>query len=1269
MLNKKIINFLIESINDDDDDFEINKEELGKYRSEISLVGKSKFLKLKKHKKKYYKSGLFTKDFQDALKDAADRAQESTERGQMSDEEFELHKKSLAKDVSKAQLEIENNKLFYYIAWLKGNYFWKNLYIKYLDACVKNSQSYERNKKFDKNKRALADKDDEENPTGKVLDWTASDYIDYAVPRKTEESVKEWNSFQAAFIKELITLLYKDVSQADYDRMLNFKNIKSTNDSFKEKTFSNWVMKDNTAIEDYYLEKNKDKNLMDYNFEAANKLLADMSGIDISTGEFDSKNITSEDLDEIKESFINNPYDQIEFEIKKENERQSDFENETNEYNELMSTNNRLSNNEDDNLSYDDQVAFKQNKMDSDFYDLSFNNNQNKLSIEEKIKNFNKNKERELKNLIDNIRYPSNIQGSRKDEFLNNRIKAFEQKKEIEYQQLINSENDINVRIDNFNKKQDADLQRIIADLNDTFSNETEEFREKIVADEIKNFEKEKERKFKALFSSKLLSDEENMKMRAEDFEQSNEMLDKIKNGDDSNVYISDSEKVIEYIAAYNELDKMINSEQFLPENLNKYASEFENINNNEFEEIEDIQDENNEKISSREIINNVLSRKDNPKNIDRLEDIFYIYALLKADIAMITERLSKQKNVKYKYGDITKKMDAALKEVVTQVYKMINNIQSSNPIATNKLAMIARNIDQYRNKLNNSKKDKFWTLPVMVTAAGGLYAIDTTGKNIATSGLQRSMAEMLMQATWAQSMLKQNKIAELRIISMQSWLDDLDLNYNLSLGYEEKYKEGITLQEKLKQLVSQLSDSEKKKIKPRTQDVVRKEYKKIAVDNLNIDPLYTKLTDKYYEYEEKIEDLIEEMDIMGGSELTSIRELKIQLNYFTEKYEKTKQQMSKIEYQFERLAKNEYFSEREEKKKQMSDEIINQIEKIQDEIYELDSWNKKSYIKAGTVKGVKQYDKKDFDSFIDNDIRKDKTLTPEYILNQAKVADYNPTDKRLEINKNMKSAIEKYYNYPDMTDQSELGETLRDMYLDSMRKSFVGKDIDVFYIEKLMNDNKSPFSNYHRILVSKFFDSEKSESYYTSVNDAIIDYLNQNYGQINVVRNRSDELLVKYIKEYTFGYSNSEYDYSLKKTYIKQNQKQFVADLEKYWTDKGFCNTLSQCQIDGFYKYPHIRKAFWNELVKSATTLSFQKETGERRPGGQIAAAFLKNIYDPNVTQKYEEFVNSLSKSVRQSAFNQSLNATNFYSRFNKKDEHIIIEPESYFKSKELKK
>jgi hypothetical protein len=1279
MLNKKIINFLLESINDDDDDFEIDKEELGKYRSETSLVGKSKFLKLKKNKKRYYRSGLFTKEFQEALKDASEKSDENVQRTQrqMSVEEFELRKKDLAKDVSKAQMEIENNKLFYYIAWLKGNFFWKNLYMQYLDACVKNSQTYEENEKFKKNKRSLSDMDDdEENPTGKPVDWTLIDYMDYAVPKRTELSVKEWHSFQNSFVKELISLLYKDVSQADYDRMLNFTNPKTSHDSFKQKTFLQWCRKDESDVESEYLEKNKDKTTMDFKFEQANKLLADMSGIDTLTGEFSSENISSDDIDEIKDAFVNNPYDQVEFEIKQEEKRQSDFENEANNYNELMSSNNRESNNEDDKFSYDDQVLFKKQKMDSNFEDLSFNIKNDNLSIDEKIKNFNKNKERELEKLISNINYPPNLEDESKEEFLNNRINAFEKRKQIEYQKLINSNRDINVRIEEFNKRKDIELQKIIDDLNDTFANESAEFKEKIIADEVKNFEKEKKMQFDSLFSSKTISDEENMKMRAEDFAQSNEMLNKIKNKNTPNFYISDSEKLVEYISAFNELDKMINSDQFLPKNLDKYALEFEDRNNNEFEEIDDIQDENNEKISSREIVNNILSRKDNPKNIDRLEDIFYMYALLKADITMISEKLelSKQKNSQYKYGDITKKIDAALRNVVAQVYKHINSIQSLNPIATNKLAIVARNIDQYRNQLNNSKQSKFWTLPAMVTAAGGLYAIDTSGtKTVASSGLQRSMTEMLMQATWAQSMLKQNKIAELRIVSMQAWLDDLDTNYNISLGYEQKVKEGVTLQEKLNQLMSQMNDEQKKQFKPKTPESVRKEYKKISIDNLNIDPLYTKLTDKYYEYEERIEDLIDEIDTMSGADsagLTNIRELKFQLNYYTQKYEKTKQQMARIEYQFEQLAKIEYVTKREEKKKQMTDDILRQIQQIQDEIYDLDSWDKKIYSKSGTVKGVKQYDKIDFDTFINKDVTTDDTLSPDYILNQAKIADYNPKNKKLEINKNMKSAIEKYYNYPDTSKQSELGETLKDMYLDSMKKSFVGKDIDVFYIEKLMTDNKSPFSNYHRILISRFFVSDRTESYNRFVNDAIIDYLNQNYGQINPLRNKSDELLVRYIKEYAFGYSNSDYDYSLRRTYIKQNQKQFVRDLEKYWTEKGFCDTLSKSTIYGFYEHSSTRKKFWSDLVKSATTFSSKKNTGERKPGGQIADAVLKNMYDPNITQKYEEFVNSLSKSIRQTVFNQSLNATEFYSKFDIKDTHTIVEPDSYFKAnEELKK
>jgi len=1194
-LRKKINKFLQENnlnntkrrINEAYDDEEFDDES-----SSSKIPDYQSMPKQVKAYRQYVKDGIFTKEFQGMLANTVDTI--AARKQGISVEELQLRKKKGNEDKQQSMTDIEKNRLFYYICWLKGNKLWKDLFMRFMDASVANDQQWEENEKFRMGKSAfLSDLDDAEDyldkrEKNKDLNWQSWDYNEYAVPRKDERVVQEWKKFKIEFGKALADALLVDFTRDKYNALSNKRFRIGTS----EKSFVEWSLKSGvggtpeTIVDSDFVSREyqdaENLTAADYYFGEANKLFTRTVGINPSTGEFKKGyDFPEEVLDEIDKKYEKNPYNQIDFEIDSQQKKME------------------LAEESDDDIENDRRFSSQYaSRRDDPFL---------------------------------NPTRPANMSDEEWEEYLAFRRADYEESQQIE-----------------------------------------------------------KENRLK-------------------------------RQGKPVGPTVKRQDRLYEYQKILNEVQKMFDLPFFEPHNLSKNVDDEGQFN--EFIDtsfVDDVDedtdyDDDGTSYSTKGMIKDVLTSAGaegggEVQNVDKFIELMLLYAEFTAKLTFLKVSGAIKKSqaamlAKQADSKINEEIDKNLKNVILMIYSKINELGPRYPDVTHKLGSCAREIDMYRSKIFNMRsRDKFWTLPSLVSVTGGLYKLETSGKPVATSGLQRSIAQMLMQATWAQQMLRTNKIGDLRVISFQSWLDMLDSEYYSSFGFQKKIDEKTTIEQKLQELVA-AAKKEKSGFRYKKPEKIKddrsQKLKKDVIKSLSKNKKYDELNALFVKLEDSIEEIKEELDIlMSGSTsayLSDTSRTQEELNDYIVQYNEIKSKISRIENIARRNARSAQYSDTlkrrkdaadslaakagEEEDKELDIEISEQIKNVSELLADMGMYDLRMY-KKNKAGG------KDLGPLSFSKTERDPELSADYIFNQAQVAKYDTSSKKLSVDPGLEKAMRNYYKYPDTFDEYVTSDP-RAKFYDSMHQVDVGVDIAPMYIEKLMTDKKSPFRNYHGILVSKFFDNERVASYtYDSGNkkfagtvpDAINEYMraewNPDFGLATItndvgreVRNpgfEGDVLFTQKICEYALGFSNTDYDASLKKSaLLEQNPQDFVKDLEKYW-NKDFSKSMTQCTlIPDFNTNSGIRSAFWNEIAISSTTeLDRVPENVKRlkRPLGNIAKAVMVKLYDPNIEKHYQEFIDGLSEPLKAKIFNQSLNATEFYNLF-KSD--TIVEPDDYYKDK----
>lgn len=798
-------------------------------------------------------------------------------------------------------------------------------------------------------------------------------------------------------------------------------------------------------------------------------------------------------------------------------------------------------------------------------------------------------------------------------------------------------------------------------------------------------------------------NDEENFRIRREiereEYEEEQEKFFKAQGREDdwieSERYrskiggIKPADRLIEYQQLINDLEKRIDSDQFIVTNLNKNAADFEG----EESEL------NPADPSTDSILRDILKDDTAVQNIDRLVSLYYIYANFKIKAIALENKIAETDDMKRgKSGasfrknyfekaktQVEKFIDGLNKKIENQIN---NKVGIKYPSYVQKLTELNRVVERMKHEFSGNLKSNFWTVEALCTAT-------MNWKPSSKSGLERKIDLIAQQASWTQMLLRSNKLSEMRVITLQKWVETLDELYNVSKGYQES--EATTIQEKLNALKKGLTAEESKEVEQEVQALSVEEKKQLnAIINelLNNNEKYNQLVELSVNVEDAIEEIKDKLDVYQGTEestffASNMGSLENELNDLTAKYAKLEAAIRKITHDVTETAKQKLkLAKNQNKPQKVIDNIINDNDKgIKNTIIELekllvaaDRWNKKSYEKIPGSAG-KEFDIKNFEKF--GNIR-NKKFSPDYLINQAGLASKKQNDKKggIELDPNFEKAVKAYYEYPESTAEYGL-ENPSSRYLSKLSSAGVkklGKDTDVLFIQDLMEKEESPYKHFHTQLMGDFFDETYiDKAYKNEMRVAVIDWFKQNYSNAfgngaNVqVGKKADTVQFKYnlegdekfvfhVVEYLFGLKDTRIAKSLGEGFFEQSPERFQAAMEgKYQEMVNDGTPFTPSKLGNFKEDPSVRRKFFKKLSDAATFIKNPNDPLELKTGGELAQQLLKLYNDPNIVQKFNNWINGIPVRTLKVYFEDGIQYAEFYEN----EGPNIIDPAQYIKAK----
>lgn len=795
--------------------------------------------------------------------------------------------------------------------------------------------------------------------------------------------------------------------------------------------------------------------------------------------------------------------------------------------------------------------------------------------------------------------------------------------------------------------------------------------------------------------------DEENFRIRREiereEYEEEQEKFFKAQGREDdwieSERYrskiggVKPADRLIEYQQLVNDLEKRIDSDQFIVSNLNKNAGDFEG----QGEEL------NPADPSTDSILRDILKDDTAVQNIDRLVSLYYIYASFKIKSIALENKLAETADVKKGKGgasfrkgyfekakvQVEKFIDGLNKKIENQIN---NKIGIKYPAYVQKLTELNRVVEKMKHEFTGNLKGNFWTIEALCTAT-------MNWKPSSKSGLERKIDLIAQQASWTQMLLRSNKLSEMRVITLQKWVETLDELYNVSKGYQES--EAATIQQKVDALKKELSTEETKEVEQEIQASSVEDKKKLNAiinDLLNNNAKYNRLLELSTTIDDEMAEIQEKLDVYKGTSeseyfTTNIGSLENELNELAANFAKVEAQITKISHDITETAKQQLKKQQNESKQQeIVDNIVDNNSSVTKAIVDLekllvkaDRWNKKSYEKVPGSAG-KEFNVKQFEKF--GNIR-NKSFTPDYLINQAGLAKKQGDKKgNLELDPTFKTAVEKYYEYPESTAEYNL-ENPSARYISGTSKAGVkslGKDVDVLYIKKLMENEDSPYKHFHTQLMGDFFDETYiDKAYKNDMRVAVIDWFKENYSNAfgngaNVqVGKKADTVQFKYnlegdekfvfhVVEYLFGLKDTKTMTKFGENFFEQNPERFQVSMESKYQEMVSDRTpFTPSKLGNFAEDLSVRRKFFRKLADAATFIKNPNDPLELKTGGPLAQKLLNLYNDPNIVNKFNEWINGIPVRTLKVYFEDGIQYAEFYEN----EGPNIIDPAQYIKAR----
>ena len=688
--------------------------------------------------------------------------------------------------------------------------------------------------------------------------------------------------------------------------------------------------------------------------------------------------------------------------------------------------------------------------------------------------------------------------------------------------------------------------------------------------------------------------------------------------GLDPNLDLAD--KLVEYNLIVNELEKLVNSNDFDLKNLNNLAKPINDVD-----------------------LANILPVTDITKNIDLYENAILLLAQMYIKVIELesllikksagSNAMSQQKSFEKKCEEVDKKLIELFKKTQD---KIANKSAAKFPDLAQRITVLARSVDKIRNKENNALKERFFTYEVI--APGSQYWQGA-------SGVKQALGPMLQEATWIQHLLRSNKLIDLKTITMDKFLETVDKVYGVSEGF--KNSEYVTLEEKIADLQEKMSSAKNqpKTTKRKTSTSITN----VPVEGLMNNPKYVELLQKRTEYDDEVKELQGILDTydddeaeMVGIDLSQIRQ---NLNYAKADFAKIQKGITDVELAFKKETQGATGVSKTANKK-----LETELQQAQDALSRAKKWNNQSYQSVKGKEGLQASPLEKFGKIKGNE------FDPEFLYNKAQIADQTGRSVSPQFLKGMHA----YYDYPDTAEEYHTLDP-KTRYLQNLEGQEIGQDVDPMFIERLMNDNTSPYRNFNSMLLFDFFNKEKTKDYKEGVKNSITQWMqnkyNRKFGSTN-----SDLKFINKVSFYAFGLENTEYEPET--GFIQQLPDSFIDQMMNKVMPKLIKSGLTPpgpMVAEEFANNPQAMLNLISEICAAATTVDDPNSKLElRKPGGSIAAAVFRNLYDENVVEYFQDFVDEIKDPKAKQYLEKAIQASEFYTEF--EGTNTLVSPESYF-------
>lgn len=677
------------------------------------------------------------------------------------------------------------------------------------------------------------------------------------------------------------------------------------------------------------------------------------------------------------------------------------------------------------------------------------------------------------------------------------------------------------------------------------------------------------------------------------------------------------ADKIIDYTDSINRMEKLIKSKAYSLENLNKPATEIVD-----------------------EAINIPIEKY--PTNIDQFEQLIdllagmYVKLITSEHNLVLQQSDDKSRANKLQQYDLkSAEVNNKLVDLATFVKSMISNkVAAKYPDLAQRLAILARQVDKVRNKENMAEKKRFFNYETIADASQYWSGV---------SGVKQAIAPMLQQATWIQQLLRTNTLADMKTITFEKFVETIDDVYNISLGF--KNSDAVSLQQKLEAIQDKIEEEGDLEKDSKTEKKVLNNPELKA--KLMQDPTYRKLVQDKKDYLEELAEYEDTRDIYGPEDAAMAG---IDYSDLLRKINMVKSAISDINNQITKLELSVMKDNAGKKVKKMDKKSKDAAENLRHAISQADIWDKKSY---SPIKGKKgEYEAKEFEKF--GNI-KNPEYNPDFLLNKARIVDPKTGKADIDFIKKMGD----FYEYPNSTEEYNLVDP-SSRYLQALgNDAQIGRGVDPMFMQRLMNDNTSPYRQFNSLLIGEFFDKEKTKDYKEGVRNAILrwmqTYYNRRFGQAD-----DDEKLINKISFYTFGLENANLEPD--EGFVEQKPEEFIEDIQNYFnkiSGKGTFNTLTPPGPTlgrEFYTDTAARQAFFQKICDEATiTNDPGNPLGLKKRSGAFIGAALRNLYDENVVDYFTDFVEDLGKAKLKVFLEKSFHASEFYETYG----NVIASPE----------